>query len=1073
MSSVSLVLELNMKTCFFLCRATIVLMCVHSLNGAPRDQGRTAVPWQALNRTANETEWTSTSLITNPVSGKVRAHQHKYIELGTGLNYQDHTGAFQPSNPNFVITQNGAEARRGQHQVFLDADLTRLGAVEIITPDGRSLKSAPLAVGYFDPVSGESVLLSAVAGGTGWLTAPNEVIYSNCFANIRASVRYRNSLAGIAQDLILHEQPPSPEAFGLSALSRLEFFTEFDDNTPEPSVSRRVISEQKDAALRQAMTEPDLTDSTITFGLITLGQGKAFAVDAQAQRQRDLPAPAVAKQFTTIAGRKILIESAGHDSLAPLLKQLPPAPLQGVATNAALKHSAPLDQRRPATRALPTQRLAQQSAKAIQMALKADGSSGVWLAGSPAVVIDYEGLNNSSANNKTLFSDVTYLVTGSYALDGTTTIEGGTVIKYAPDASLVVRGTVTCQTSAYRPGVFTSKNDNAVGEIIPGSTGAPNADRFASALYFGTERPAADLKHLRFAYFESAIWMVNIFYANVVTHCQFVHCNRPFYNQNNTLTVRNVLVYDAATVFDGNAFSVVAEHLTARQASQLGFDDLGSGTITLRNSLVVDVSGSEMTVIMDHSRWPVSGTTVFQTVGAGSHYLPANSPYRDAGTLSINAGLLTDLRDRTTTAPNYLTGPLATSMKLGRDVLRDVDALDLGYHYPTIDYLMSGLDLLGSGTTLSLVNGVVVASDFNAATFGMKLTGSHLISLGDPKRMNQLVGANAVQEAPTVAMAASQTFIADTTSGTWPETYYPDSKCRFTAFSQMSAGSHFFNGNYQAGFALRDCQLFGGKIYDQSYAASSPGIQWHNNLFEKVTITVVNASPINFSAHNNTFVGGSVSLHYGDADLWAWGDNIFDGIALTDNGSAIWNSHNAYRSVTGSGLQGAQNTFVMSDTYQVGPLGNRYLPVGSNLRPATGGSITVAQAGLYHHTTLVDQTREAATPLDIGFHYAALNNGVPWDSDADLLADVIEDKNGNNVYDFGESKLNDTDTDDDMLSDASEFYLGLSPSSDESNTTSLRRNYVYNLINRLTSVTGKGKVTITPDKEGNITNVAP
>lgn len=1019
-----------MKTRLSFCFGIIVITSITIAVAAPqRANNHTAVPWHAAKRAAHETEWARTTLVTNPVSGKVRAHEHKYIELATGLNHQDRTGAFQTSSPNFEITPNGAEARQGQHQVFLGPDISSIGAVEIVTPDGINLKSAPLGIGYFDPTDGRSVLLSAVVNGTGWLTAPNEVIYSNCFANIRASVRYRNSLAGMAQDLILHEQPPPPEAFGLSPLSRLEFFTEFVDETPDPIVTRRVVAEQNDPALRQAMVEPDLTDSTLTFGRMTLGPGKAFALAARSQPQPELPSSPVAKQFTVIEGRKILIESVEHHGLAPLLRDLPAAGLRGISTNASLRNSAPAGQARKAARALPAQRLAQQSTNKIQMALSEVPSPGHLLAGTAAVVIDYESLNNSSATDKTLSSDITYLVTGTYNLNGTTTIEGGTVVKYVAAARLNVNGPITTRTSAYRPAVFTAKDDNTVGETIPGSTGTPSGPNYANpALSFTGPPPSTwDLPHVRIMHAQTAISVSSVSFTFYLSHSQIVKCTTgidvPGQNQ---FYIRNVLFYEVLRAFYNPSYvNFHVEHTTFDSGYLVVSDNASPFSVNLKNCVLATImtpfisgsGGSGGTLAGEYNGFystagtigtsPITTTVYpFTIQGGGKHYLAANTVFRDAGTLTINAGLLADLRERTTTAPNYLTGQMTASTTLGRDVLRDVDTLDLGYHYPAVDYLVSGLNVVGSTVTLSLVNGLVVASDFNAGTFGLKLSGSHLVSSGDPKRLNRFVGANAVQESPSVAMAASQTFIADTTSGTWPETYYPDSNCRFTVFAQMSAGSHFFNGNYQAGFALRDCQLFGGKIYDQSYAAASPGIQWYNNLFEKVAITVVNASPINFSAHNNTFVGGSVSLHQGTSDLWGWGDNIFDGISLTDNASAIWNSHNAYRNVTGSGLENPQQSFTMSDTYQPGPLGNRYLPVGSNLRPPGGGSITVAQAGLYHHTTLIDQTRELTTPLDIGFHYVALDGSqgnTPFDNDGDGLPDWYEDKNGNATLDFGES----------------------------------------------------------------------
>src|SRR5439155_12992138 len=64
-------------------------------------------------------------------------------------------------------------------------------------------------------------------------------------------------------------------------------------------------------------------------------------------------------------------------------------------------------------------------------------------------------------------------------------------------------------------------------------------------------------------------------------------------------------------------------------------------------------------------------------------------------------------------------------------------------------------------------------------------------------------------------------------------------------------------------------------------------------------------------------------------------------------------------------------------TYLTGTLGCYYQSSTSPLRNA--GSRTADLAGLYHHTTTTDQAREAATQVDIGYHYVSTNCG-PFDA---------------------------------------------------------------------------------------------
>ena len=92
--------------------------------------------------------------------------------------------------------------------------------------------------------------------------------------------------------------------------------------------------------------------------------------------------------------------------------------------------------------------------------------------------------------------------------------------------------------------------------------------------------------------------------------------------------------------------------------------------------------------------------------------------------------------------------------------------------------------------------------------------------------------------------------------------------------------------------------------------------------------------------------------------------------------------------------------------YQVGPLGNFYYPTnGTNLFTLIdAGSRNATNAGLYHFTVRVDQTKESNSVIDIGCHYVALNgSNQPWDADGDGLPDYLEDRNGNGTVDSGET----------------------------------------------------------------------
>ncbi|MGC8990475.1 MAG: hypothetical protein ACP5MD_10160 [Verrucomicrobiia bacterium] len=68
-----------------------------------------------------------------------------------------------------------------------------------------------------------------------------------------------------------------------------------------------------------------------------------------------------------------------------------------------------------------------------------------------------------------------------------------------------------------------------------------------------------------------------------------------------------------------------------------------------------------------------SGSGVFESIGAGYHYLAANSPYRNFGSTNVNSGLAAELKSRTTYPPVTLTGLVTTETRLDPQAARDTD----------------------------------------------------------------------------------------------------------------------------------------------------------------------------------------------------------------------------------------------------------------------------------------------------------------------------------------------------------------------------------------------------------------
>jgi hypothetical protein len=184
------------------------------------------------------------------------------------------------------------------------------------------------------------------------------------------------------------------------------------------------------------MLEPDLTDSTLTFGSLHMPSGKAFAVGLPGPGQPLPAAIPVAKRFERMDGRRVVIEAVPLRRVQSLLDQLPAAPA-GI-TNAGIRatsrpngaqvaltppaQAASAGRDKDFARALPARRLTRVPTDArIQTAAYLGGgteSRGVTLAGieSPTLVLDWQ-LLTTGPTSYTLRSDMTYLVTSTFTVN--------------------------------------------------------------------------------------------------------------------------------------------------------------------------------------------------------------------------------------------------------------------------------------------------------------------------------------------------------------------------------------------------------------------------------------------------------------------------------------------------------------------------------------------------------------------------------------------------------------------------------------------------------------------------------
>jgi hypothetical protein len=178
---------------------------------------------------------------------------------------------------------------------------------------------------------------------------------------------------------------------------------------------------------------------------------------------------------------------------------------------------------------------------------------------------------------------------------------------------------------------------------------------------------------------------------------------------------------------------------------------------------------------------------------------------------------------------------------------------------------------------------------------------------------------------------------------------------------------------------VEDCEFYNGENNFSGHTNSVAIL--NNNLFHRSQFTATGSgtggSQSSLSLSNNLFFGILPS-----GNPW--------GFEMTQPSGTAWNAF--------------INDIVLSSAFawQSGPLGDFYHPTNSVL--IDEGDVGADVQGLYHFTTLTNQTKETTSTVDIGYHYVAVDsNGKPLDYDTDGVPDYLEDGNGNGIVNSGET----------------------------------------------------------------------
>jgi hypothetical protein len=490
--------------------------------------------------------------------------------------------------------------------------------------------------------------------------------------------------------------------------------------------------------------------------------------------------------------------------------------------------------------------------------------------------------------------------------------------------------------SAYEPVVMTSWEDDTIGETISGSSGTPSTE-VGYGFAFGPVDLTGTIAHFRISHIEYGIYAQSLgpeeFY-----HFQFVKCGTAILAEHDVY-LGNALMDHCTVGFEGDSVLIRSGHLTMNTASYIHSGNYS--TLQFTNSLFVAVdaklygSGSALAGAKNgfydvDSGFPFGANPLdehasgppFVTAGAGSNYLDQQSDAVTGGTIDgIPPTLRDDIRTRTTKAPQLLTGTLSQNVTWAPTGIADTADLshpDLGFHFPIVDYLVSGLT--ANLKTITVLDGTIVAFDFREAAYGLRLQGSDIVSRGGATKLNRFIRAHAVQEQRLpYSVSGNANFKFEAASST-----VSTARFRFSKFSMMAgAGSYFYDITSLDKWEFLHSQVHGGRFNHQVYGNSGKMVGWTNCLFERVNIELLNAAPGYLFLYNNTFFGGTLSLASA-ASGWVVKDNLFDAVTLSEGPHNIGNSHNAYfntSTLSGSGPHRTLTTLL----YENGPLGRFYI----------------------------------------------------------------------------------------------------------------------------------------------------
>lgn len=643
-----------------------------------------------------------------------RASGGHYVEIASGLNYQDESGALQPSR---VIpkTLGGGAVTFDELPVkhtFAPWSGQRV-VVESTRRGGPTAKSALGGLSYYDLTSGRSALIA-------WVTnVPVQaydggVFYEHAFLGVDADILYKVHPWGLEQDVVIFGGLPDPRDFGMDPeQTRLCALTELIDfdlagagvtragtiAPAEPAVAalevfvgsrrdwKRIYNWQPGSAYPE-------------YGTLVMGGDKVAGFDRQP----------VAMRLFSARGRVFLSEEIRVSSVARVLPRLMNTGTDDQVVSIQLIH-------RDNPIALPPVRPLDGliAGKAREQGSQASLLPGLHLRGgaTPRYVLDYINYSGTSTSNITFISNQTYYISGPLIMSGSKlTIQPGAIVKLAANAYIGLQSgaSVDCRSHAAGPAYFTSSYDTNIGEVVQ-SGASPLSNRYTKG--FSISTTSNDVRGLIFNYAGTAIEIAAPGHHRI-RDVKMLNSQRGLtVSGASTAEVINALFRDGS---DGALLSCAGalfENCTFYKFTNSAVSGITNLTdVAVRNSIFYDLnkafaSNCSMQAIFEGNAsynvatgWMGSSvvtlaSNTFEAGLGGSNYLVAGSSAINAGTTNANlVGLY-----HYTTATN--------------GIKETNSIVDIGFHYPSVqdsdgdqlydfqEDLTGNGDFDGSGTDFS------------------------------------------------------------------------------------------------------------------------------------------------------------------------------------------------------------------------------------------------------------------------------------------------------------------------------------------------------------------------------------